>query len=61
MRKFQIFDWTGALKFHGQRFDSFEEAWGHIYLHAEPGATKEEREAEDFFSDWYVYEVADAK
>jgi hypothetical protein len=31
MKKFIIKDWTGKICFHGQTFDSFEDAWGFLY------------------------------
>lgn len=35
MSKFIIKDWACNVKFNGKKFDSFEEAWDHIYEYAE--------------------------
>ncbi len=46
--KYVIKDWTGAIKFHSQEFDTFEEASGHMFseLHRlNPGVTEDEFEA----------------
>lgn len=39
--KFIIKDWADNIKFNGREFDTFEDAWSHIYEYAE-GITCEE-------------------
>jgi hypothetical protein len=35
MTKYIIQDWTGARKFSGHTFASFEDGWAHIYEHVD--------------------------
>lgn len=31
MNTYLIYDWAGNLKFNGQSFDTFEDAWEYLY------------------------------
>lgn len=33
--KFYILDWAGNIKFHGEKFNSFDEAWETIIIYLE--------------------------
>lgn len=48
--RFIIRDWAGNTKFNGEHFNSYEDAWEHIYGHAEGCEDGD-------FSDFYVEEV----
>lgn len=53
--KFCIYDWAGNIKFDAREFNSFEEAWGHIYEYLHENVPV--AEFDEYASEYYVYEV----
>lgn len=58
MRKqnFIIKDWTGKICFGGIEFNTFEDAWGHIYEHDPIPEPVEENESH-WYDDYFVVTV----
>ena len=45
-RVYKIYDWANNLLFNGMEFNSFDDAWGHIYMTFPD---------EENFDDYFVY------
>lgn len=49
--KFYILDWAGNVKFNGEKFSSFDEAWSKIHEHF---SHLGEKEFEEEMQEWQV-------
>jgi len=52
-----IKDWVGNVCFDGKTFETFEEAWAHVYENDPEPSYLDPRWKDHWFDDYYVTEV----
>lgn len=52
-----IKDWANNTPFGDMTFDSFEDAWGHVYEYVEEQSPKTEQDYDDYCGEYHVEEV----
>lgn len=60
MAKFAIIDWFGNWLFDEVQFNCFDDAWAHVYKHAEDQLMSQ-NEMDDYFDNIYVVPVFDGR